>query len=78
MERFPAEQKIHWKVEKKNRKGNYGTISVKELDGGSQIVYESYGSPKKASPGFAAKMGIRLMLPLLLKDFYHEIQARMS
>jgi hypothetical protein len=78
MERLPEEQKIRWKEEKKNRTGSHGTILVRELDGGSQIIYESYGPPKKASPGFAAKMGIRLFLPSVLKDFYHEIQARKS
>jgi hypothetical protein len=74
VEKLPEERQILWKVEKAKLTGNHGILSVKEADGGSRIIYESYGPAKSAFPDWVMKIGINLVLPSVLKDFYREIR----
>ena len=65
---------INWKVQEGHLKGNFGTISVEEVAGGSKILYESNGPMKNAFSNWAVRIGISIVLPGVLKDFHHRIQ----
>jgi len=73
VEKFPEERRILWKVERAEMTGSQGIISVKEADGGSRIIYESYGPARSAFPDWVTKIGINLVLPSVLQDLYHEL-----
>jgi hypothetical protein len=74
VKKLPEEKQIRWRVEREKLIGNHGIISVKEADGGSRIIYESCGPAKTAFPDWVMKIGVNLILPSLLKDFYREIR----
>jgi len=71
----PEARLIEWSVKEGKLKGNTGTIVVEGADGGSRIVYESVGPSRNAFPNWAVRIGVRVVLPGLLKDFYRQARG---
>lgn len=72
----PEAHLIEWSVKEGKLKGNTGTIVVQGADGGSRIVYESVGPSRNAFPNWAVRIGVRVVLPGVLKDFYRQARGR--
>ncbi len=71
----PEVRLIEWRVQEGKLKGNFGILSVEPFEGGSKIIYESTGPTRNAFPTWAVRIGVRIVLPGVLKDFYRKASA---
>jgi len=72
-----AEQRLlDWNVEEGGLAGTSGKIYLREVMGGSEIVYESYTSAGKSFPAWMVKIGLYLVVPGVLDDLCQRIAEK--
>jgi len=73
---LPEQRLLLWNVQEGGLVGMYGKIYIQEATGGSEVVYESYGSAGKSFPAWMVKIGLYLVVPEVLKDICRRIAEK--
>ena len=72
---LPEQRLMIWRADKDDLARSHGRIEVQEITGGTRVSYEIHSPLKKAFPLWVVRIGLRLVLPGIAKDFYEWIKA---
>ena len=67
---LPEQRLMIWRSDKDDLAQSHGRIEVKEIAGGTRVSYEIHSPVKRAFPPWVLRIGLRLVLPGIAKDFY--------
>jgi hypothetical protein len=70
---LPELRLMLWRADKDDLARSHGRIEVEEIAGGTRVSYEIHSPVKNAFPPWVVRIGLRLVLPGIAKDFYERI-----
>jgi hypothetical protein len=73
---LPDQRVMLWRKHKERMTSSHGKIAVKEIPGGSRVIYEIHTPAEKAFPPWVVRIGLYLVLPGMARDFYDRIQQQ--
>lgn len=76
MTTLPEQRLILWTSDKDDLESSHGRIEVKEIAGGTRIIYEMHSPAKQAFPPWVVRIGLYLVLPGVAQDFYKMINEQ--
>lgn len=76
MAKLPAERMMLWRSNREDLTASHGRLEVKQIPGGTRVIYEFHSPAKKAFPPWVVRIGLYLVLPGVVQDFYDRIQQQ--
>ena len=73
---LPDQRLMLWRSDRETLTKSHGRIEVKEIAGGTRVIYEFHSPAKKAFPPWVVRIGLYLVLPGIAQDFYDRISER--
>jgi hypothetical protein len=70
---LPEQRLMIWRGDKDDLTRSHGRIEVKEIAGWTRVSYEIHSPAQGAFPPWVVRIGLRLVLPRIVKDFYGRI-----
>ena len=76
MAKLPDQRLMLWRADRETLTNSHGRIEVKEIAGGTRVIYEFQSPAGKAFPPWVVRIGLYLVLPGIAQDFYDRINER--
>ena len=74
--KLPDQRLMLWRADRETLTNSHGRVEVKQIAGGTRVIYEFQSPARKAFPPWVVRIGLYLVLPGIAKDFYDRIDER--